>query len=222
MRRRTMLGGSIAALATPAIIGVTREAYAESPTQITVVSWGGAYQEAQDKAEFEPAAKALGITVKQETYSGLADLRVHVKSGANSWDVVSCGSGTGARAGAEGLLEKLDYNVIGTKGFIPGTAQPYYIGNDVFSTVIGWNTQTYGMKGPQSWADFWDVKKFPGTRSYRNTVMLEPALMADGVPLHEVYNVSRHPAGSSGRSTSSRNCGRISASGGRPARSRRS
>ena len=195
MRRRTMLGGSIAALATPAIIGVTREAYAESPTQITVVSWGGAYQEAQDKAEFEPAAKALGITVKQETYSGLADLRVHVKSGANSWDVVSCGSGTGARAGAEGLLEKLDYNVISTKGFIPGTAQPYYIGNDVFSTVIGWNTQTYGMKGPQSWADFWDVKKFPGTRSYRNTVMLEPALMADGVPLHEVYNVLSAPGG---------------------------
>ncbi len=195
MRRRTMLGGSVAALAMPAIIAATREASAEDAKQITVVSWGGAYQDAQNKAEFEPAAKALGITVKQETYSGLAELRVHVKSGAVGWDVVSCGSGTGARAGVEGLLEKLDYKVIDTKGFIPGTAQPYFIGNDVFSTVIGWNTKTFGDKGPQSWADFWDVKKFPGTRSYRNTVTLEPALMADGVAPADVYKVLSAPGG---------------------------
>lgn len=195
MRRRTMLGGSVALLAMPAVIAGAREARAADAKQITVVSWGGAYQDAQSRAEFEPAAKALGITVKQETYSGLAELRVHVKSGAVGWDVVSCGSGTGARAGEEGLLEKLDYSVINTKGFIPGTAQPYFIGNDVFSTVIGWNTKTYGDNGPQSWADFWDVKKFPGTRSYRNTVTLEPALIADGVPMDKVYSVLSSPGG---------------------------
>ena len=37
----------------------------------------------------------------------------------------------------------------------------------MFSTVLAWNTKTYADKGPQSWADFWDVKKFPGKRSYR-------------------------------------------------------
>lgn len=195
MRRRTVLGGSVAAVAMPAILAGTRRARAADAGQITVVSWGGAYQDAQSKAEFEPAAKALGITLKQETYSGLADLRVRVKSGAVGWDVVSCGSGTGARAGEEGLLEKLDYKVIDTKGFIKGTAQPYFIGNDVFSTVIGWNTKTYGQNGPQSWADFWDVKKFPGTRCYRNTVTLEPALMADGVPMDQVYAVLSAPGG---------------------------
>lgn len=195
MQRRTMLGGTIAALAMPAVFTRTGVAHAESAKQITVVSWGGAYQDAQSKAEFEPAGKALGISVKQETYSGLAELRVHVKSGAVGWDVVSCGSGTAARAAEEGLLEKLDYRVIDTKGFIRGTAQPYFIGNDVFSTVIGWNTKTYADKGPQSWADFWDVKKFPGTRSYRNTVSLEPALMADGVAPADVYKVLSSQAG---------------------------
>jgi putative spermidine/putrescine transport system substrate-binding protein len=85
--------------------------------------------------------------------------------------------------------------VIDTKGFIAGTAQPYFIGNDVFSTVIAWNTKTYGQNGPQSWADFWDVKKFPGTRCYRNTVTLEPALMADGVPMDKVYDVLSAPGG---------------------------
>ena len=184
MRRRQILQS---ALAAPALIGL-RAVRADTP-QLTVVSWGGSYQDAQSKALFQPAAKALGITVKEETYTGLAQLRMHVKSGAVSWDVVCSGSGTAARAGTEGLVQKLDYNVIDAADFIPGAAAPYYVGGDAFSTVVAWNTKTYGDNGPQNWADFWDVKKFPGTRCYRNTVTLEPALMADGVPPDQVYKV---------------------------------
>ena len=56
--------------------------------RLTVVSFGGSYQEGQSKALFQPAAKALGITVKEETYTGIADLRLKVKAGAVTWDVV--------------------------------------------------------------------------------------------------------------------------------------
>jgi putative spermidine/putrescine transport system substrate-binding protein len=75
--------------------------------------------------------------------------------------------------------------------------QEYCVGGDVFSTVLAWNTKTYGDKGPQSWVDFWDVKKFPGKRSYRKSVAgaLEPALMADGVPADKVYEVLSAPGG---------------------------
>jgi putative spermidine/putrescine transport system substrate-binding protein len=165
--------------------------------QLTVVSFGGSYQEAQSKALFQPAAKALGITVKEETYTGIADLRLKVKAGAVTWDVVASGSGSAARAGAEGILEKLDYKIIDVSNFVPGTWQDYCVGGDVFSTVLAWNTKTYGDKGPQSWADFWDVKKFPGKRSYRKSVAgaLEPALMADGVPADKVYEVLSSPGG---------------------------
>jgi putative spermidine/putrescine transport system substrate-binding protein len=165
--------------------------------QLTVVSFGGSYQEAQSKALFQPAAKALGITVKEETYTGIADLRLKVKAGAVTWDVVASGSGSAARAGAEGILEKLDYKVIDVATFVPGTWQDYCVGGDVFSTVLAWNTKTYGDKGPQSWVDFWDVKKFPGKRSYRKSVAgaLEPALMADGVPAAKVYEVLSAPGG---------------------------
>lgn len=191
MRRRTLLG-SLAAASLPSFAITGR---AQAAPQLTVVSWGGSYQDGQSKALFQPAAAALGITVKEETYTGLAQLRMHEKSGAVTWDVVCSGSGTGARAGAEGLLEPLDYKVIDVKDFIPGSYAEYYVGGDAFSTVIAWNTKTYGDKGPQSWADFWDVKKFPGTRSYRNTVTLEPALIADGVPLDQVYKVLSAPGG---------------------------
>ncbi|WP_306223365.1 ABC transporter substrate-binding protein [Bosea beijingensis] len=165
--------------------------------ELTVVSFGGSYQEGQSKALFQPAAKALGIKIKEETYTSIADLRLKVKAGAVTWDVVASGSGSAARAGAEGILEKLDYKVIDTSNFLPGTAQDYCVGGDVFSTVLAWNTKTYGQNGPQSWADFWDVKKFPGKRSYRKGVAgaLEPALMADGVPADKVYEVLSQPGG---------------------------
>ena len=119
------------------------------------------------------------------------------KAGAVTWDIVASGSGSAAHAGAEGILEKLDYKTIDVSHFVPGTYQDYCVGGDVFSTVLAWNTKTYGDKGPQSWADFWDVKKFPGKRSYRNAVAgsLEPALMADGVPADKVYEVLSQPGG---------------------------
>ena len=165
--------------------------------QLTIVSFGGAYQEGQSKALFQPAAKALGITVKEETYTGIADLRLKVKAGAVTWDIVASGSGSAARAGAEGLLESLDYKTIDVSTFAPGYTQEHCVGGDVFSTVLAWNTKTYGKNGPQSWADFWDVKKFPGKRSYRKGVAgaLEPALMADGVPPNKVYEVLSAPGG---------------------------
>ncbi len=95
------------------------------------------------------------------------------------------------RLTAEGLLEPLDYNVIDVSTFYPTLKMEYCVGGDVFSTVAAWNTNTYGDNGPQNWADFWDVKKFPGKRAYRGKVAgaLEPALMADGVPPEKVYEV---------------------------------
>ena len=185
---------AIASLAVFGVVGVFGAAGAQ---ELTVVSFGGSYQEAQSKALFQPAAKALGIKIKEETYTSISDAVVKVKAGAVTWDVVASGSGSAARAGAGGFLEKLDYNVIDRSNFVPNTAQDYCVGGDVFSTVMAWNTKTYGDNHPKSWADFWDVKKFPGKRSYRKGVAgaLEPALMADGVPADKVYEVQSAPGG---------------------------
>ena len=165
--------------------------------EITVASWGGAYTHAQSEALFKPAAKALNITIKEETFGGMSDVRLKVKANAVEWDIVVSGSGSAARAAEEGLLELLDYDLIDVSDFYPGLYQPHCVGNDVFSTVMAWNTETYGDNGPKNWADFWDVKRFPGTRAYRNKVAgaLEPALMADGVPPDQVYEVLSTEAG---------------------------
>ena len=158
---------------------------------VTIASWGGSYQEAQSKALFEPAAEATGVEVKQETYGGMSDVRLQVSSGQVTLDIVASGSGSAARAAAEGLLEPLDYDVIDVSTFYDGLYTDYCVGGDVFSTVFAWNTDTYGDDGPQSWADFFDVEKFPGSRAYRGKVAgaLEGALMADGVAPEDVYDV---------------------------------
>jgi putative spermidine/putrescine transport system substrate-binding protein len=157
---------------------------------VTIASWGGSYQDAQNKALFEPAA-AAGFDIKQETYGGMSDVRLQVQTGKVTLDIVASGSGSAARAGEEGLLEELDYKQIDVSNFYPEFYSKYCVGGDVFSTVYAWNTDTYGDNGPKSWADFWDVKKFPGRRAYRGGVAgaLEPALMADGVAPADVYKV---------------------------------
>ena len=169
---------------------VASAAYAQDK-KVTIASWGGSYQEAQSKALFEPASTATGIAVTEETYGGMSDVKLQVSTGQVTLDIVASGSGSAARAGAEGLLEPLDYDVIDVSTFYPTLYSKYCVGGDVFSTVYAWNTDTYGDNGPQSWADFWDVEKFPGKRAYRGSVAgaLEPALMADGVAPEDVYNV---------------------------------
>ena len=158
---------------------------------ITMVSWGGVYQEAERKALYEPAAEKLGIVIKEDTLSGIADVRSQVLSGAVAWDIIELGSSSCAQGANEGLFEELDFDVIDTTGYAPGTYDDHWIGVMYYSTVLAWNTDKYGENGPQSWADFWDVEKFPGSRSLYNSPgsMLEIALIADGVPTEELYPI---------------------------------
>ncbi|HUH41173.1 MAG TPA: ABC transporter substrate-binding protein [Castellaniella sp.] len=171
-----------------------------SAADLTIASWGGAYQKAQSEALFEPASKALNMPIRQVSYGGMTDVRLQVQTGAVTMDIVASGSGSAGRAGTEGLLEPLDYKVIDISNFYPSMASKYCVGGDVFANVYAWNTEKYGKNGgptPSGWADFWDVKKFPGKRAYRGGVAgsLEPALMADGVPPEKVYEVLSAPGG---------------------------
>ena len=173
-----------------------------SAEPITVVSWGGSYGKAQDRALFTDASNHSGIAINRESGASMTKTCLQVQSGSVTWDLVVTGSGGAAAAAADGCLEKIDYSVVDVSDFYPGLYTDYCVGSDVFATVMAWNTDKYGEPGspgaPSSWADFWNVKKFPGTRAYRaNNVdgALEPALMADGVPPEKVYEVLATPEG---------------------------
>ena len=185
------------AVAAAAMLGAGLAAPAFAGGSITVSSWGGSFQEAERKAFFEPAAATLGITIKEDTTNGIADVRAQVMANAVKWDITEQGSNTCAQLKSEGHIEPLDYSVINTDGLAPGVVDSHWIGIIYYSTIIAWNTEKYGKDGPKTWAEFWDVDKFPGVRSmyYKPYYNLEAAMIADGVPFDQVYKLLKTPAG---------------------------
>lgn len=140
-------------------IGSATQAMAED---ITFVSQGGAYQEAQSKAILEPAAKKLGLTLKQDSSpKAYPIIKTQVESGKVTWDVVDLLTGDCIRGEAEGLFEKLDLALIPNAAQIPDSLKDEYsVGYISYSTVLAYRTDAFkGADVPKTWADFWDTKK---------------------------------------------------------------
>ncbi|QND67554.1 ABC transporter substrate-binding protein [Mesorhizobium loti] len=176
------MAGLMASLAAPAMAGDT----------ITVASWGGTYQEAQTKAFFKPTADALGITIKEDTTNGLDDVRLQVTGNAVKWDITELGADECARGSKEGLFEKLDYGIIDKTGINPKLVHDDWVGISYTSVVLIYRTDVFGDKGPKTWADFWNVEKFPGRRALSGsqaTETLSVAALASGLPIDKVYPV---------------------------------
>ena len=160
--------------------------------QLTVINFGGANGKAQQKAYMEPFEKASGTKVQAVEYNGeQAKIKAMVETKSVSWDVVEVESPDVVRGCDEGLFERLDWSKIGNKAdFQPAAVRDCGVGIFVWSTVMAYDGDKL-KTGPETWADFWDVKKFPGKRGMRKGARynLEFALMADGVKPGDVYKV---------------------------------
>ena len=75
------------------LVGMLGFSSAAMADTLRIVSWGGAYQKGQSVGIFQPAAKAMGITVKEDTYGGISDVKLMVKSGADKFDIFASGAG---------------------------------------------------------------------------------------------------------------------------------
>src|SRR3981081_1101930 len=117
------------ALATPA-----------QARDLAVVSWGGAYQDAQKKVYFEPFKKATGVPMNDESWDGgIGVLRAKVQGGAATWDVVQVESEELAVGCEEGLFEKIEYSKIGGEAaYLPPAVDPCGVG----ALVHEWFTDT--------------------------------------------------------------------------------
>ena len=181
MSKHFLTAALVAAITLPAL----------AQQQISVVNFGGANANAQKKAYYEPFEKT-GIKVVSVEYNGeQAKIKAMVEARKVTWDVVEVESPDVARGCDEGLFEKLDYSKIGNQAdFIPAAVTECGLGIFVWSTVRAYNGDKL-KDGPKTWADFWDVKKYPGKRGLRKGARynLEFALMADGVKVGDVYRV---------------------------------
>ncbi|MBA1200788.1 ABC transporter substrate-binding protein [Pseudomonas capeferrum] len=167
-------------------------------SSLTVISFGGATKVAQQAAYFQPFEKSGAAKVVAGEYNGeLSKIKAMVDVGHVSWDVVEVESPELIRGCEEGLFERMDPAILGDQSsYLPGTVSECGVASYVWSMVLAYNAQKLTV-GPSSWADFWDIQRFPGKRGLRKGAKytLEVALLADGVSRDDLYKVLGTPEG---------------------------
>jgi putative spermidine/putrescine transport system substrate-binding protein len=168
----------------------TAQTGVKTTEDLVVASFGGAWQQAQRMAMFEPFYEETGIGITEREYDGAFDL-LKENCSSGEWDVVDVEPAELYHGAEEGLYEPIDYSEIDRSALLDSALHPYGVGIMTYAIVLGYNSETFSDPGsaPSTWADFWDLERFPGKRALRNNPqwMLEIALLADGVPPDELY-----------------------------------
>lgn len=207
------LGGMVAAAmlsASPA----EAQAPANCPEgnfELTIVSWGGAYEESQRKAYYVPYMEQCpNVKIIQESASneGVAKMRAQAEAGNVTWDVVDLVAADAIRVCDEGLAMEIPHDewlrpapdgTPASEDFGDLIVSDCFIPEIVYSTTFGYRADVaaWGGKEPDDLCDVFDVETFPGKRSLEKRPInnLEWALICDGVPPEEVYDVLETPEG---------------------------
>lgn len=192
--RRAMLL-SAPALLTSFAAGTSASAQSRPMNFLT---WGGRFGAGVRKAFSDPFTARTGIVINDITPFNFGRFVTALQNNnPENFDLVWFSDEVEpARAGALGLLEKIDYALLpNAPKAIASARQEYGVSPYVTTYQVGYRTDRWPSR-PQSWADFWDVRKFPGPRSLGTSVMgvLEAALMADGVAPADLYPLDEERA----------------------------
>jgi putative spermidine/putrescine transport system substrate-binding protein len=182
------LAGALAGTAFGAISGASA---AELP--VTAFVFGGVWKKAAMKSFGEPFTQKTGIAMAYQDPYTFAKLRAMHEAHAMQVDAVSVQGEEIFQAERMKMIMPLDFNVIDRSALDPrqlrhGNA----IGAHTLSYVVCYSKKKWpGEHHPASWADFWDVEKFPGRRGLRTEELwtIEAALKADGVKDSEFYPI---------------------------------
>jgi putative spermidine/putrescine transport system substrate-binding protein len=189
--RALFVTGAIVALIVSSAATLAQQTAKEpsKPDQIVVNDSGGAMGTWMRKAYFDAFEKAYGIRVVETSPTDFGKLRAMVESGNVEWTVTEIGGQDAIRAESMGLVERIDDKIVDRSKFPAEARSPYVFAASVYSTVLAYRKDAFKGDHPKTWADFWDVKRFPGPRSLRNHPVdnLEFALLIDGVPPDKLY-----------------------------------
>jgi len=185
---------------------LTGLAFSAAAQELTVMSWGGAYGAAQTEAHVKPWSAATGFAAKMvDSDNPATPIKAMVEAGNVTVDVASVEYADAIRLCDEGVLEPIDVASLpaGADGtpaaddFLAGAVTECGVSTDIWSNVYAYDSSKLTGTVPTTAADFFDLEKFPGKRGLKKgpKAVLELALMADGVPAAEVYNVLSTPEG---------------------------
>ena len=186
--RKTGLGCLVAA--GLALVASATEA---QDRRVVVAANGGAYEQMLREHWFDPFTEATGIRVITDVAGGQGDRRARLQAmidtGNMQWDLVQQNEMDAEAADHFTRFEDVSAFCARFEGRddLAGdacTASGMLLARG--AVLLAFNTEAFPDGGPQTWADFWDIETYPGTRALPAFSdpwrVLLPALLADGVP----------------------------------------
>jgi mannopine transport system substrate-binding protein len=166
--------------------------------RVVMAGGTGAYVELVKKYFYGPFTEATGIKV--DVIGGsygerIAKLKAMDVAKAVEWDAIAM-SVDSLTPDTRSLLKDIGTCSVLTdvvSNGVEGACVRHGVLFDIGGGVLTYDTRAFpdGKPQPKSWADFWDVKTFPGPRSLPNMGtpwwVLIAALLADGVPAAQLF-----------------------------------
>jgi putative spermidine/putrescine transport system substrate-binding protein len=161
----------------------------QTERQLTVGSWGGAYQAAQRKAFFEPFQEEHGVRIVEASTPDYGKLYEWQRTGSASIDVVDVETFFVFQAGKKGALARIDQGLLPTASLMKGSLHDFGVASCAYAEVIAWDRKRNPELAELKWTDFWDTDRISGPRAFRDlpATALEAALLADGLPPDRLY-----------------------------------
>ena len=197
MKTKTILMASAALL-----IGAPAFAASHMASEMTIVSWGGAYSKSQLNAYHNPYSEANGVTILNDDSAAeaVAKLRAMNEAGNVTWDVVDVVAADAIRLCDEGLALEIDPDTDlaaapdgtpASEDFGDLLVSDCFIPQIVYSTTFGYRTDLVGDTPPTDVCAVFDTDAYPGKRSLEKRPInnMEWALICDGVAFDDVYDV---------------------------------
>ena len=170
--------------------------------EMTIVSWGGAYSNSQQKAYHDPYTAMTGVKIINDESSAeaVAKLRAMNEAGNVTWDLVDVTAADSIRLCDEGLALEIDFDTqlasapdgtSATDDFGATLINDCAIPQIVFSTTFGYRTDLVGDTPPTTVCDVFNTDAYPGKRALEKRPIgnMEWALLCDGVPKADIYDV---------------------------------
>ena len=191
-------------LASAALVLSTGVTFADGhmADELTLVSWGGAYQKSQQRAYSEPYAADTGVNFvwDESSAEAVAKLRAMNEAGNVTWDVVDVVAADAIRLCDEGLAMEIDPDedlaaapdgTSAADDFGELLVSDCFIPQIVYSTTFGYRTDMVGDTPPTDVCAVFDLEAYPGKRSLEKRAInnMEWALLCDGVAKEDVYDV---------------------------------
>ncbi|MBO9395392.1 extracellular solute-binding protein [Shimia sp. R9_2] len=192
----------LAALAATTALCAPAAFAEEMANEMTLVSWGGAYQSSQIKAYVEPYLALhpeVKVTWDESSAEAVAKLRAMNEAGNVTWDLVDVVASDSMRLCDEGLAVELD-PATDLAAAPDGTSAEDDFGDllvsecfapqIVYSTTFGYRTDLVGDTAPTSVCDVFDLAAYPGKRALQKRPIdnMEWALFCDGVAKEDIYD----------------------------------